>query len=259
MQKYHKLRRMCRQSIADFRSIGTTVTDTKDGQLVHIDNNSDILAVGHLDTVLDNPPKISKGTIRCGQLDDRLGVWGLLHGLQRYTNVPFDILLCDGEEVGRSTARHFETNKAYKWGFELDRAGNDCVLYQYEGGSMEKSLESDGWDIGNGAFSDISDLSHLGCQFVNFGIAYHDQHTARCHAKLSEVETQLQRVGRYLDKYEGYEMPFVPIPDRDEYEYDKYGDWRDAGYACICGRLDVDEAFREEWLFCPYCGDTVSY
>jgi len=170
--------------------------------LIFQDNQADILAVGHIDTVTDFASKTSEDRTQamnlarykqCGpQLDDRLGVWALLSVLPDYMN--FDLLLTDDEEHGRSTAAEFETKKEYNWLFELDRRGEDVVLYQYGSKKWNKALDTAGFKRAHGSFSDIGYLDHLGVQAVNVGIGYHNEHTMKCDWDMDETRRQLNRL-----------------------------------------------------------------
>jgi len=110
------------------------------------DNNSDILAVVHCDTVFEN----KRVPIHCIEtdelmfspvLDDRVGVATVMEIIPSlYPQIKYDILITDDEEKGRSTASLFKTNKKYKWMFEFDRRGTGSVLYQYS--SNKKFMKS---------------------------------------------------------------------------------------------------------------------
>lgn len=177
--------------IGEFEKLGA-VTPSKDGPAILIDNDADILAVGHLDWVYFNDnPKIDwkRGIIsKTPQLDDRLGVWVLLYLLPVIApDLKYDVLLCDSEEIGRSTGQNWEFGqKQYNWGFEFDRAGTDTVLYEYDSPAWRKTV-GEFSPIGRGAFSDISYLENLCCKMMNIGCGYHDQHTKHCYAKLEET------------------------------------------------------------------------
>ena len=170
--------------------------------LIFQDNKADILAVGHIDTVTDFASKTSEARTQamnlarykqCGpQLDDRLGVWALLSVLPDYMN--FDLLLTDDEEHGMSTAAEFETKKEYNWLFELDRRGEDVVLYQYGSRKWNKALDTAGFKRAHGSFSDIGYLDHLGVQAVNVGIGYHNEHTMKCDWDMDETRRQLNKL-----------------------------------------------------------------
>ena len=177
--------------ISEFEKLGA-VSTSEDGPVIFIDNQADVLAVGHLDYVYFNEkPDIDWKTgiiSNTPQLDDRLGVWVILYLLPSINpDFKYDILLCDSEEVGRSTGQNWEFGeKQYNFGFEFDRAGTDTVLYQYDSPEWRESV-SDISKIGRGAFSDISALEHLETKMMNIGVGYYAQHTPDCFAKLAET------------------------------------------------------------------------
>ena len=182
------------------------ITDLPTRHLIFQDNGADILGVGHIDTVTDFATKTDADRIlamnlarhnQCGpQLDDRLGVWALLSVLPEYMN--YDILLTDDEEHGMSTAAEFYPAKEYNWLFELDRRGEDVVLYQYGSKKWNRALDTAGFKRGHGSFSDIGYLDHLGVQAVNIGVGYHNEHTLKCDWDMDETRRQLNKL---LDFY----------------------------------------------------------
>ena len=152
------------------------------------DNGAKILGVAHSDTVFDGdkiPLLEGEGYTMSGKLDDRLGVYALLEYLKG--KFEYDILITTDEEICCSTARLFDTNKQYNWIFELDRSETDLVTYQYD-------WEPKDFEIGRGSYSDIVDLEHLGCQAINVGIGYHDQHNINCYVKWSEFYSQMNKL-----------------------------------------------------------------
>lgn len=193
---------------------GTSI-DNPDGELIYQDNGGSILLVGHLDTVMyANSPRLDDtGCYDCPQLDDRLGVAIIMERIGGIVSEPYDVLLCDCEEVGNSTAQHFVAHKQYRWACEFDRAGSDTVLYQYEGGELESSLTRCGIEVGQGSYSDISVLD-IGCEAMNFGCGYHDQHTRGCYCYASEVENQLAKFANWYRWYGGDSHPYVPRPKK---------------------------------------------
>jgi len=244
------------QNIEDFATMGDTVV-TVDGPYTHIDRGSPVLAVAHLDWVAFNssPTYNEKGIFDCPQLDDRLGAWVILDLLPHLGVTP-DILLTDSEEVGRSTAQYFDTSKQYNWMFEVDRRGEDAVMYQYESPELEDRLLSCGWDVGSGSFSDISYLEHLGCQGVNFGAGYYNEHTQGCYATWKSVRRNVERILRFFKEFEQVHMPYTLA-----YEYgesDAPLSYYDAAFAegefCLCGSW-VETETEEE---CYSCGMPVS-
>lgn len=192
-----------------------------------IDNGANILAVAHLDihpNIADNNFfGESEGRVYSPALDDRLGVYILLDLLPSL-GVKVDVLLTDDEEIGRSTAQLFESTKAYNWMFQFDRHGTDVVMYQYHSSGLCDLLESVGFKVGNGSFSDICYLDHLGISGFNFGTGYYKEHTLTCYANLSEVEVQVKRFVAFFTQFSGvpldYNKSFVDDTAPFDYGYD---------------------------------------
>lgn len=204
----NKLVQRCRMDVSEFEKLGDCI-QTKDGPVIHIDNGANVLAVAHLDYVLWANPKIKKDTIYCPQLDDRLGVWVILDVLKE-VGINVDVLLTDSEECGRSTSQYFDSPKEYNWMFQFDRAGNDVVMYEYETDEHCEKLESVGWKVGNGSFSDICHLNHLACTGFNFGVGYWMQHTKKCYADLRDTRRNVAKFMAFYNKYADTPMPFDP-------------------------------------------------
>ena len=228
--------------ITDFAHLGETI-QTPDGQLTHIDNGSNVLAVAHLDWVSYAPPCYTHdGIFRCPQLDDRLGAWIILD-LLPHLGIVTDILLTDSEEVGRSTAQYFQTSKQYNWMFEVDRRGTDAVTYQYADAALEDRLIACGWEIGNGSFSDISYLEHLGCRGINFGAGYHREHTPHCYALWSDIKANVSKIVQFYREYADTPMPYA---DEEPLGWT----FDDEEVICLCGC--VVDTFLDD--YCPGCG-----
>lgn len=193
-----------------YREFGDSIQNPV-GELIFQDNGGDILFVGHLDWVHYDEPEFGKYSVsKCPQLDDRLGVAIGLELLPEIISEPIDILLTDCEEIGQSTASYFEPSKDYRWVVEFDRAGSDCVFYDYHSGELESSFHEMGVEVGEGSFTDICDLIHLGCQCVNFGCGYHGQHTHSCYANYAEVESQLARFAVWYKNHGARHYPWKP-------------------------------------------------
>lgn len=163
--------------------------------------DSKILAVAHTDVQGTGitAPQLSydRKLVKARQLDDRLGVWLLLHYLPTVLpkDQPYDILLTDNEERGRSTAMYFNQpeGKQYNWIFEFDRRGTDVVMYDYETPELKNLLKAYGFEVGVGSYTDICMLSHLNCAGFNFGTAYHNEHSNDCWADFSKLFEQVNR------------------------------------------------------------------
>lgn len=176
------------------------------------DNGSDVLAVAHLDTVgaphqrachlLDTE---GGPVVYSRALDDRLGAYVILDMLPKL-GVECDILLTVGEESGRSTAQFFKQDKHYDWMIQFDRGGTDVVMYQYDDDDTRELVREAGAIVGDGIFSDICYLDHLGVKGFNWGIGYRDYHGPRAHAYLDDTFGMVDsfllfhqlNVGRYL-------------------------------------------------------------
>lgn len=192
------LEKRCHQYIDTFK--GARVS-TPDGPYIFIDNGADILAVAHLDTVLDPLMFIEQhGFVTSPVLDDRLGVHIILDVLPKL-GLKYDVLLTTGEEKCNSTARHFTPPRQYKWMFEFDRHGPDVVLYQYENGETMDAVESVGAHIGVGTYTDLVDLDHLKCVGFNWGCAYDLEHTYSCFVDLEACEYM---IGLFIEFYKEY-------------------------------------------------------
>lgn len=165
------------------------------------DNGASILAVAHTDYVsktkhFQHLQLDDRYLIYNGQLDDRLGIYTILDVLPAL-GLKFDILLTDHEEIGQSTAEEFQAHKQYNWMFMFDRRGTDAVTYQYTDKKWLSSLAKH-LRIGQGSFSDISMLGHLGCAGVNVGAGYYDEHSSTHYMNVGHWSDQVKRfVGFY--------------------------------------------------------------
>lgn len=188
------------------------------------DNGSDILAIAHLDSVQDDGTCIitdtTAGLLACsGALDDRLGVYVILDLLPAL-GVTCDWLLTTDEEIGQSTADEFVPNKKYKWMFQFDRGGTDVVMYQYETEYLAKLVEDCGAHVGQGSFSDICLLDHLGVAGFNWGVGYQEYHSARSHAWLDDT---FRMVARFVKFYKANAS--VTMVDDSFESHERAVDW----------------------------------
>lgn len=191
----------------------------------HKDNGSRVLAVAHLDSVSDEKRCEITDTaggllVTSPSLDDRLGAYVILDLLPKL-GITVDWLLTTGEEVGDSTAADFEADKDYNWSFGFDRGGTDVVLYQYETDHLVDLVRATGATVGNGSYSDISYLDHLGCAGVNWGVGYRDYHGPRAHAWLEDT---FRMVDRFMLFHEANASTFL------QYDPDEQRSWLDNGW-----------------------------
>jgi hypothetical protein len=215
----NKLKRRLTQSIHSFAKLGET-TYHNGHQLTYIDNGADILAVCHLDVVLKATPQFYGDFVKSPQLDDRLGAHIILDVLPAM-GLKYDLILCDAEEIGQSTAANFIPPKAYKWAFEFDRQGTDSVLYDYESNKSWKKAVSKFSQVGQGSFSDISELTDWGFCAVNWGCGYHMQHSLRCYANLRDTNMMVNQFVKFYEKYKNRHFKF----QYPKYKAPKWGNW----------------------------------
>lgn len=180
------------------------------------DNGSSVLAVAHLDTVGAHYSRgchfveTEAGTVVFSRaLDDRLGAYVILDLLPQL-GVEYDLLLTVGEESGMSTAAFFDPPKQYDWMIEFDRGGTDVVMYQYDDQEVTDMVKRAGARVGNGIFSDICYLEHLGIKGFNWGVGYQDYHSDRAHAYLDDTFDMVDRYLTFHEQNEGTYMPHYP-------------------------------------------------
>lgn len=210
------------------------------------DNGSNILAVAHLDTVVDHSRRqtgfvetAAGPVVHSGALDDRLGAYTILELLPKL-DVNVDVLLTTAEESGGSTAEFFESrshhDRDYHWMIEFDRGGTDVVMYQYEDDECEALVKDSGAKVGSGSFSDIAFLEQLEIKGFNWGVGYRDYHSVRGHAFL---EDYWMMVGHFLKFHQANSGIYLP--------HDYRGRWRSSW-------RDAYSHFDEKWGQCEECG-----
>ena len=197
----HLLEGRCRMKRKHFRKLGKFTRTSNEMGYVHIDRGGSVLAVAHVDVVnnMDDVNFVTmkgKRVVVSGALDDRLGAYVILDLLPKL-GVVCDVLLTDGEEAGASTGADFKTDKQYNWIFSFDRRGTDVVLYAYDCRDLRSKLEAEGLEVGQGSFSDISSMQHLGVKAFNMGTGYHSEHSEWCHADLEDVMVQAHKFARF--------------------------------------------------------------
>lgn len=198
------------------------------------DNGSRVLAVAHLDTVVQpkhRAPKFydspGKGpVVVSGALDDRLGAYVIL-GLLPKLGITTDVLLTVGEESAQSTAAHFTPAKDYDWIIEFDRMGTDVVMYQFEDEPSRRLVEAAGARMDWGSYSDIAYLEHLGVKAFNWGVGYGgNYHSPSGYAYLNDTFAMVAKYARFHKQNAGTVMPHDPeLAYTDDFgtKADRYG------------------------------------
>jgi hypothetical protein len=275
------LKEYCEYDTLDlFESLGKLWNDSErdTNRYLYLDRGEDsrVLFVAHLDTVNDfwtpikgkQAPKWTKPNyaiknnkkygdyVQSIALDDRLGVYAGLYMLPAL-GINCDVLLTLDEEIGASTAKEFKTSKQYNWIFSFDRHDLNPVLYQYDTDEMRDRLESVGYKISHGTFSDICYLDHLGVSGINFGIGYQNEHSQKCTAYLSDFDYCIDMFVKFYEKYKDEHMPYTPVPKYTAHNgyyshvWDELEDWPNDGFCKVCGVQLLDTSVG----ICIMCED----
>jgi hypothetical protein len=251
-----QLKRRCNAKISDFWQLGQAYT-CPDGMFTYIDNGAPVLAVAHLDTVNDDQHFYhnqfgKEHVVYSTALDDRLGAYIILDLLPQLVGKgAYDILLTEGEEVGRSTAYYFEGSHEYNWMFQFDRRGEDVVMYQYDSKENRALLKDYGFKPDIGSFTDISSMDHLKVSGFNFGTGYYDNHSIRSYAELDVTERMVRKFVRFFKENKDKHIPAPPVDHRvynkpwnynDYKDYNSYNQFEkyDIGDCVDCGQVNVD-------------------
>jgi hypothetical protein len=218
-----QLKEICKRPVKWFwKKYTDDVIEENGRKCIYIDNGSDVLAVAHLDTVIDPRKSFNFNEyvrdkiryIKCPALDDRLGVYIITVLMPTLLGDHWaDILLTDGEETGNSTAdlfvSKFKGEKEYNWMVEFDRSGGvaekeeDAVLYSYQfGGDADKfkdALKESGYKkLGRGSFTDISSMQDMKAKAFNVAVGYYNNHTTKAYVIPYQTEIAVEK---FLDFY----------------------------------------------------------
>lgn len=212
----------------------TEIVQTPNGlkYIYHHRPGATILFVAHLDFVCGGQTYRQIGNkFYLQNLDDRLGVYLICAGLPKLLNpdVKWDILFTDGEETGRSTARFFSKDKCkneYNWMAEMDRRGNDVVMYSFESPEMRKILMDNNFRVGVGSYTDIASLTDLGVKGFNFGIGYQDNHSVNAYFDGDVLDRQMVAISNFINKYHQ-----IKFPHEHKVTYINHSTYREKAYA----------------------------
>lgn len=249
------LERICTMPERDFADAfgmqTVTVKQEAPADFYHFrDNGSRVLAVAHLDTVAPADQRAAHfANSEAGRvvfsraLDDRLGAYIILCLLPAL-GITYDWLLTTGEEWGQSTAAFFDAPKTYDWIIEFDRGGTDVVMYQYDDFGTRQAVRAAGAEVGQGIFSDICYLEHLGVKAFNWGTGYRDYHSVRSHAFLSDTFTMVGQYLRFHELHTGTAMPHWPTSRADG--------------CVVCAGIGTVDAATAVCSECQFCQDCIS-
>jgi len=223
------------------------------------------LLVCHADTVLGNLSysyDVERLVVTSSELDDRLGIACMLYSLLLGNALSeCAMLVCDNEEIASTTASTFTDDTLAMngmtetglpvWLMEFDRRGVDVVTYVYGNDTFHSLLESVGFTIGEGSFSDISSMTDLGRSGVNVGIGYHSEHSTKCHARLSDTLLQLGRAVQFCEFYSCVTLRYTPRVQKygkyDRFSYDGYYDDDRPLFSSTGAKLSLTPVVDDMW------------
>lgn len=226
----HRIIQPTKSAMAELGREGAEVVKTPNKlSYAYLNRGASVLAVAHLDCV-DHGSKhfhCQNGMVWSSRLDDRLGYF-IVRDVLPALKIKVDLLLTDGEESGKSTAKHFKLpeGKKYNWIVQFDRRGDDCVVYCYD--VMREPLKKY-FDVGYGSYTDIRELDELGCGAFNVGCGYHQEHTLGSYAILSETEKNIVAFHAFWKANKKTHFPYRPYVWKGNQGYAGGGGW-DNGY-----------------------------
>lgn len=182
--------------------------------LAHRDNGSRVLGVVHLDTVIQESEfAVGRSRIYGSKFDDRLGLYTLLYHLPQKFGISLDLLLCDNEEKGASTARYWDrvVSKEYNWIVEFDRPGTDNVCYQFTSPKWCERWENFGFHFGIGSYTDIVEMDNAGVKAINVGVGYYSSHQINSYMTPAFYTKQIERFSRFYDQFAERRFPHSPV------------------------------------------------
>lgn len=204
---------------------------SQDGFL-YAEGDIPVMLVAHMDTVLDKPPeKISYSSYndilfnQTGGLggDDRCGIYAILYLLRKFK--PY-VLFTEDEEIGCVGA-----NKAVKallkpnvkYIIELDRRGfNDCVFYDCGNYDFIDYIESFGFKMDYGSYSDIAILGpSWDIATVNLSCGYYNEHTSDEYIIVNDLMCTIKRVKKMLKSVKRNDIPYYDY-QKDNHKYNSY-------------------------------------
>lgn len=233
------------------------------GKYIFVKGNIPITLVSHMDTVFDTPPKDiyydkDHNIVWSPQglgADDRAGIFSILQILKR-GYLP-NLVLTEDEEIGcvgaRNAVKNIPNNPLdNKFIIELDRRGqNDCVFYDCDNMKFENYIQSFGFLLDFGTYSDISILCpQWGVAGVNVSIGYDSEHTKMETLNISWMYQTIERVCAILDaekEAEYYEF----IPSTKNY-FEVHGCKHCKGYFYDFEMIPIKIKGAVTW-FCPDC------
>lgn len=185
---------------------------TKTNDFLLAKGNIPIGLVAHVDTVFSLPPTTffhdaEEDVLWSPQglgADDRAGIAAILTLVTRGLK-PHIILTTKEEKGGIGAQMLIRAYPKFPYGplkylIELDRRGsNDCVFYNCENEKFSQYVESFGFVMNIGSFTDISVLCPVwGVAGVNLSVGYREEHSKAEHLYLRDLASTIYKVEKML-------------------------------------------------------------
>ena len=190
-----------------------------------------IILVAHLDTVFKTLPTeiyfdSEQQTMWSPQglgADDRAGVYAILRiiGSTKPKYRP-SVMFCQDEEVGCQGAIEFVT--AYpkcpvdaKYIIEIDRRGsNDCVFYDTDNPKFIEYIESFGFELAQGTYSDILEIcTTWKIPGTNLSSGYYNEHFSSEFLKANELDATIGKIRKMVAEKNIPDFEYIPKMSRN--------------------------------------------
>lgn len=191
-----------------------------------------IALTAHLDTVFQYPPQDifydrEKNVMWSPNglgADDRVGVYSIVQLVKR--GYKPSIIFTTDEELGCRGADALvktfpQAPMDVKYIIELDRRGSiDCVFYQCNNPAFEEYVESFGFVMNFGSFSDISVICpYWGIAGVNLSVGYYDEHSYTETLYVGQMFSTINKVEEMLKA--ANEAPIFEYKEIDDQKWMK--------------------------------------
>jgi len=229
-----------------------------------------VLAVAHADSVQQARFFNRKGNVIFSpSLDDRLGV-AVAVDILPMLGIECDVLITDEEESANSSGSSFALDHLkheYNWIVEFDRAGEDCVTYDYSSKEWSNAISLAGFRHGYGSYSDICEMEEMGVCAMNVGIGYEHYHSMSAYANMIALDRNLQKFVEFYREFGGIKFVHTPRPASRWYERSTYdfgpkaelkGHIENRRMMCeVCGEVFWEDETIEYggYVCCPECGN----
>jgi hypothetical protein len=225
-----------------------------------------VLAVAHADSVQEARFFNRKGNVLFSpSLDDRLGV-AVAVDILPMMGIECDVLITDEEESANSSGKNFALNELkhnYNWIVEFDRAGSDCVTYSYDSKEWHDALESAGFRLGFGSYSDICEMESMGVCAMNVGVGYENYHSMSAFANMIALDNNLEIFKYFYAIFKDKKFAHTERVYASRYgdygfysrygEYDEWGKYQAAKYDTKSLDVAPKDHYENRRLMCPDC------